>query len=181
MKSRVVIVILFFSALFGVIGARLVYLQVLPNANLDHLKKKQYMGMVSLPSQRGKIIDRRGEELATSISAKSLFADPSQIEFPKRLAKRLSSYLGTNAKQLQLKLASEKKFVWLKRQLEDDVASEIKSWKEKGLGFVDEGRRYYPNQNLFSQVLGFVGTEGNGVEGIERKYDSELKGDKQKI
>jgi cell division protein FtsI (penicillin-binding protein 3) len=181
MKSRVILLVLFFSLLFGGIATRLIFLQVLPNAKLDHLKKNQYMTVVVLPPQRGKILDRSGIELATSISSQSLFADPSQITAPKRLAKKLESVLKIGRRLIYAKLIQAKKFSWLKRQLDDSTANEIRDWKEPGLGFIEEGRRYYPNQNLLSQSLGFVGADGLGLEGLEKKFDPELRGEKQKV
>jgi cell division protein FtsI (penicillin-binding protein 3) len=84
-------------------------------------------------------------------------------------------------KDVFTKLLSQKRFVWIKRLADNAQVQEIKSWNESGLKFVEEGRRAYPNQSLLSQVLGFVGAEGAGLEGLEKKYDAELRGEKRAI
>ena len=104
------------------------------------------------------------------------------IEHPRRLAKKLSPLLGGDLKEIFAQLNnSSRRFVWLKRRLDPDVLDEVKGWDEPGLRFVEEGRRAYPNQNLLSQVLGFVGTDGEGLEGLEKKYDADLKGEQQSV
>jgi cell division protein FtsI (penicillin-binding protein 3) len=181
MKLRVVIFVISLLTCLGAIVARLTYVQLLPNSDLEHLKKSQYMTIVQIPPQRGKILDRRGEELATSINSQSLYADASLITSPRKVSKKLAALLDLKEKDLFNILNSDRKFVWLKRQLDSDLVSEIKSWEEPGLKFVEEGKRAYPNQTLLSQILGFIGTEGGGLEGLEKKYDGELKGEKQSI
>jgi cell division protein FtsI (penicillin-binding protein 3) len=179
MRSRVIILVIFFSSLLSIITVRLVFLQLLPNAPLERLQKTQYSRTLVIPAQRGKILDRNGGELATSISSQSLFADPTEIKAPRKLAKRLSQTLGIPYKLILFKIQSERRFIWIKRQLDDSLVSTIKSWSEPGLGFIEEGKRSYPNQKLLAQCLGFVGSEGEGLEGLEKKYNSELKGEKQ--
>jgi cell division protein FtsI (penicillin-binding protein 3) len=181
MKSRVVLLVLFFVLLFGAVIARIFYLQILPNQALERLKKNQYTTMVQLPSQRGKILDRREEELATSVASQSLYADPGMIKAPRHLARQLAKILGLNFKELYLQFSSDKRFVWVKRHVDPDLVQEIKDMNEPGLRFVEEGRRAYPNQSLLAPVLGFVGSDGNGLEGLEKKYDSELRGEKRSI
>ena len=178
MKSRVIVLFLFFASLLVLVALRFFYLQLIPNQALERLRKNQYLTIVSLPPQRGKILDRRGEELATSVASNSLYADPSLVKSPRSLARKLSPLLGLTSSDLLEKLnVTSKKFVWLKRWMEGATVKEIKSWHEPGLVFIEEGKRAYPNQSLFSQTLGFVGADGFGLEGIEKKYDSELKGE----
>jgi cell division protein FtsI (penicillin-binding protein 3) len=181
MKSRIVLLVIGLSGLFSLLIARAFYLQLLPQENLERLRKNQYMTVVTLPPQRGKILDRNGADLATSISAQSLYADPSLIDKPKKIAKKLAPLLGIPVRGIYEKLKNDKRFVWVKRQLAPEVAEEIKQWKEPGLRFVEEGRRAYPNQNLLAPVLGIVGSDGEGLEGLEKKYDAELKGEKKSI
>jgi cell division protein FtsI (penicillin-binding protein 3) len=181
MKSRIVIFLAGLCLCLLGIVIRLVYLQVLPNPVLERLKKSQYMTVVQIPPQRGKILDRKGEELATSVTAQSLYADATLVVNPRKLARKLAPLLEIKERDIFYSLNSERRFVWIKRLLDQDIAAEIKSWNVAGLKFVEESRRAYPNQNLVSQVLGFVGTEGNGLEGLEKKYDDELKGEKQSI
>ena len=103
------------------------------------------------------------------------------LPLPVKFSKKLAALLDLKEKDLFNILNSDRKFIWIKTSIDSDLVSEIKSWEEPGLKFVEEGKRAYPNQTLFSQVLGFIGTEGGGLEGLEKKYDGELKGEKQSI
>lgn len=179
MKSRIVtFVILMLLGFAGLVG-RLFYLQVLPNDNLTKLEKKLYSTVVSVPPRRGVIVDRNGQELASTISNQSLFADPSLIKNPRRIARRLSKHLRMSRRNILRKLKKETKFVWIKRHLSREKASRIKEWNVRGLGFIEEPKRAYPNGRLLSHVLGFVGIEGRGLGGLEKKYDGELQGAKK--
>lgn len=150
-------------------------MQILPNHHLSTAKNTQYQRIVKLQSKRGDVFDRNGIELAISVPAYSLFADPSLIEKPRRLALKLSKTLGVPYKPLYKKLSKKNsRFVWVERLLDDSKRSKIVEWKEKGLGFHEEFKRVYPNKNGFSHTLGFVGVEGKGLEGIERRYDDYL-------
>jgi len=181
MITRITLFFAFFLALVGSLMMRSFMVQVLPNTALGKLQKRQYMAVMTLPAQRGSILDRQGEELASSVAAESLYADPTGIEQPRRLSKKLAPLLNMSAGDLSAKLMSDKRFVWIKRQLDSQLSEEIKSWKIKGLGFVPEGKRSYPNLSLASQIIGFVGQEGNGREGLELKYDKELRGESQSV
>ncbi|MDZ4678033.1 MAG: penicillin-binding transpeptidase domain-containing protein [Oligoflexia bacterium] len=181
MKSRIVLLVIAFLGLFSLLVARAFYLQLLPQENLERLRKNQYTTVVTLPPQRGKILDRNGVDLATSITSQSLYADPTLIEKPKRLAKKLAPLIGMSVREVYEKLIAPKRFIWLKRQLTPDTALIVKQLNEPGLRFVEEGKRAYPNQNLLAPVLGIVGSDGDGLEGLEKKYDLELKGEKRSV
>jgi cell division protein FtsI (penicillin-binding protein 3) len=182
MKSRVIVLFIFIVGLFSLELLRVFYLQIMPNENLAKLKRNQFLSRMSLLPHRGKILDRNNEELASSVTTYSLYADPQVIETPRRYAKKLAPVLGLTVSELyeKLSLGGGKRFVWLKRQMEPEKVQKIKSFEFSGLGFVEEGKRNYVGAGA-AQVLGVVGLDGNGLEGLEKKYDPELRGEKLSI
>lgn len=148
------------------------------------MQNKQFETNVTLQSRRGNIVDKNLKEVAISNQTFSLFADPKNIELPRKYAKILAKKLNINSEILYLKLKDKKKrFVWIQRFLNKDEYENIKQLELKGLSFVEEWKRYYPNEELLAQTIGSVGQEGIGLEGIELEYENILKGDltKKKI
>lgn len=176
-KSRIFIVLFFVGLLWSVMALRGAYLQLLPNEQFEKIKNRQFNKVVKLSSRRGDILDRNGKELAISVTTQSLFADPSLIQDPYSVAKRVSHYLKIPFQPLHKKLKNKKnRFVWIQRRLENDQFEKIQSWKIKGLAFKEEYKRVYPNKTLASQVLGFVGREQQGLAGLELLFDKTLTG-----
>ncbi|MBX3021146.1 MAG: cell division protein [Bdellovibrionales bacterium] len=182
MKSRILILFSAFLLLWAVLLLRAARLQIFPDERLASLKRRQFETSLQIHTRRGAIVDRNGTELAASVPAYSLFADPKVIRDPYGLGKKLGSYLDMPAMNLKRRLRDkQRRFIWIKRQLSEKQRDEIKSWGETGLGFVEEPKRVYPNGGLLSQVLGFVGSEGNGLEGLELEYNKELLGQMKTI
>lgn len=154
----------------------------MPNQKLGDLSRRQYKTLIELPARRGIIADRRGKELAVTIPSYSVYADPKEIENPKIFAKVLAKKLGLSAATMYQKIKNrERRFVWLIRNMNKEFIDELTHLKLRGLAVVEESARVYPNENLLSQVMGFVGREGEGLEGLELQYDSKLKGESRKI
>jgi cell division protein FtsI (penicillin-binding protein 3) len=176
LKFRVYIVVGFFLFLFAAIFARAVHLQIIMGPQLKKMAMKQHRKTLNLQSKRGDIFDRNSKELAVSVEVDSVFAQPNKIEAPRTVARVLSPILGVSFFDLEKKLRSEAGFVWLKRQvdLKDEQRQIVKELD--GVGIMKESRRYYPNRQLASNIIGFTGLDANGLEGIERYYDSMLKG-----
>jgi stage V sporulation protein D (sporulation-specific penicillin-binding protein) len=133
-----------------------------------------------LQSPRGTIYDRRGRELAISSLTKSLYANPSEIKDVDTIVPVLSKLLEMKPEELREKLVGDGQFIWIKRMIEPNVAKQIqtviKESNFKGLGFLEESKRYYPNDTLAAQVLGFVGTDDIGLDGLEMALDKTIKG-----
>lgn len=184
MKTRIIIIFIFFICLWSFILIRGFFIQLVPNSKLSSLQNKQFETNVTLQSRRGNIVDKNLKEIAISNQTFSLFADPKNIELPRKYAKLLAKKLNINSENLYLKLKDKKKrFVWIQRFLNKDEYENIKQLELKGLSFVEEWKRYYPNEELLAQTIGSVGQEGVGLEGIELEYENILKGDltKKKI
>jgi len=134
----------------------------------------------TLHSPRGTIYDKDGRELAVSSMTKSLYANPSEIKDVDQAAGALASLVGMSPDEIKEKLVAGGQFIWIKRMLEPAVSQKlqaaIKEYDLKGLGFRDESKRYYPNDSLAAQVLGFVGTDDTGLDGLEMSLDKTIKG-----
>jgi cell division protein FtsI (penicillin-binding protein 3) len=181
-KSRMILVLFFITGLWAAMILRGGYLQLLPNEQFEKIKSKQFNRMIKLSSRRGDILDRDGKELAVSVTAYSLFADPKIINDPYATAKKLSRHFRTSFKSIYKKIKNKKKrFVWLRRRMDQKDYDLIKSWKIRGLGFKEEYKRIYPGKSLAAPVLGFVGKEQQGLGGLEKKFEKTLSGAGQKI
>jgi len=168
------------AALLGVCAlmtvVRLVDLQVLDRPEALKKARRQQEHTVHIEARRGRILDRSGRPLAESIEVPSLYAHPAAMTDPVGAARQLSSLVGTSMPPLERKLTSERSFVWLKRRLAPAVAHEVLALNLAGVGEIIENRRYYPGGQLAAQVLGFVGMDGEGLGGIEYRYDDAIKG-----
>jgi cell division protein FtsI (penicillin-binding protein 3) len=160
----------------AVIGARAGYLQLYRGAWLSQQAAVQYEKETTLQGKRGTIYDTRHQAMAVSIETTSLAAYPAMIEDKDRAAGSLALILGQKRGELRDKLKSGKSFVWLKRQATPKESAAVKKLNMKGLDFLTEHSRFYPNTSLAAQVLGFTGLDGHGLEGLEFFYDRELKG-----
>lgn len=177
MKSRILILFSFFLGLWAVLLLRAVTLQIFPDGRLENLKRRQFETSLQIHTRRGAILDRNHVELAASVPAYSLFADPRLIQDSYKLSKLLGKALDIPSSVLRKRFRDKhKRFVWIKRQLSERQRNEIKSWNQPGLGFVEEPKRVYPNGSLMAQVLGFVGAEGGGLEGLELQFNKDLQG-----
>jgi cell division protein FtsI (penicillin-binding protein 3) len=182
LKSRIVFIFIGIVGLWSLLMMRAAYLQFLPNDRLNSLQNRQFQTKVTLQARRGAIVDRNGRDLAMSATAYSLYADPKIIDNRKAAAKKLSKVLGQSYESVYAKIKDgNKRFVWIQRMLEQDKADEIKKWDIRGLSFVEEWRRVYPNETLLAQTLGFLGIEGQGLEGLELGYDQALHGNSKKV
>jgi cell division protein FtsI (penicillin-binding protein 3) len=178
MKSRIIFLFSCFLLLWTTLLMRGMFLQIFPDGRLENLKRKQFETSLQIRTRRGAIVDRNGKELAASVPAYSLFADPKMLRDPIVLITRLSKLLDIPKSTLRRRLLGDRtrRFIWIRRQLSEAQRDEIKKWGEPGVGFIEEPRRVYPNGPLLSQVLGFVGSEGEGLEGLELQFDKSLKG-----
>jgi cell division protein FtsI/penicillin-binding protein 2 len=165
-----------------VLVGRIAWIQFIQGNKLKNEVQEQLMDYKMLQSPRGTIFDRNGQELAVSSLVKSLFANPAELNYDtEALARLLAPILGMEVSELKEKLTTNSHFVWLKRTLEPAVSDEVKAlMKEqniKGIGFIEESKRYYPNDNLAAHIIGFIGTDDVGLDGIEMSLDKSIKGD----
>lgn len=160
---------------------RLVWLQVVDQERLASWNSEQVESDRKLQSPRGTIYDRNGNPLAMSIVTRSLYADPKMIKkSPEEIATLIEPYTRIKKDEIIKRLNQDTAFVWLDRMMDPDKSkalSEVMKDNElEGLNFVEESRRFYPNGPLLSQVLGFVGTDDKGLDGLEMQLDDTIKG-----
>jgi cell division protein FtsI (penicillin-binding protein 3) len=178
-RSRRYVLLLLLLAGFGVILFRLVNLQLLQAAELTARADRQHQKTVTLEGARGTVTDRHGKVLAMNVEVPSIFGVPTSLDSPAIAARSLSSVLHVRREEIEKKLRQDRHFVWLARKVEPEQGHRLEQLSIDGIGMVMEGRRFYPKGPLLSHVLGFVGMEGVGLEGLERRYESQLHGEKR--
>lgn len=178
LKKRGLLVFCLFTLLFLALSLRLFYLQAFASGDLTEKGIDQQMREVPVEAERGTICDRNGNPLAVSISVESVYASPTEIrtEEAPAIAKTLAELLNLDEEKLLAKLTSGRSYEWIKRKIDDDTAEKVRSAGLKGIGLTTETKRNYPNGILACHVLGFVGVDNQGLEGLEAMRDSVLTG-----
>lgn len=174
---RLYCVTAFLGVCFVVIVARLFYLQNLKQDNFLELARYQHISKIKIKPERGEIHDRNGKPLAVNVEVESVYADPRLVEDPHLYAYHLTRLLGVDEKDTYEQLIKDKAFVWIKRKVDVEIADQVRALNLKGVGFRKDVKRIYPNGRLLSNVLGFVGIDGEGLEGMELSMDSVLSGE----
>lgn len=175
-RVRIVLIGGIFGLLFLSVLCRAFYLQILQHEDLVKKAEKQHQHVVQLTPARGTILDRNGAALAESINMDSCYAEPKRIKDVDGTAAVLAPILGLPKQELVAKLSVNKSFTWVERWLSPETAQRVKNMKLPGIGFAPESKRFYPNLEIASHVIGFTGRDPNGLEGIELKYDSTILG-----
>lgn len=180
-RGRRIVLAVILLAGFAVVLGRLVQLQVLQAAELSVKADRQHQKAMTVEGSRGAIYDRRGKVLAMNMEVPSVFGVPASLEDPSRVARDLARVLRVRADEIEKKLRQERHFVWIARKVDPDQGRRLEGLSLDGIGTVMESRRFYPKGSLLSNVLGFTGIDGQGLEGIERRYDPYLRGEKRQI
>jgi cell division protein FtsI (penicillin-binding protein 3) len=171
--TRLIITGALFCLAFLVIGARLVEVAGLKSGG-PHLARNHAAERIE--TSRADIVDRNGVLLATTLVTPSLFANPKQIQDPHSVARKLVGVLpDLDEGDVYAKLASDKSFVWLKRQLTPRQELAVNRLGIPGLQFQDEERRIYPKGNLTAHIVGYTGIDNKGLAGMERGLDEVLR------
>jgi cell division protein FtsI (penicillin-binding protein 3) len=165
----------------AVAGLRAGYLQLYRGEWLSNKAVGQVEEKVTVYGKRGTIYDAQHQAMAVSIETPSVAAYPAIMKNKASAAVRLAKALGLRARDVKRKLTGGRRFVWLKRQATPKEAEAVRALQLKGVDFIPEHTRYYPNTTLAAQVLGFTGIDGHGLEGLEFYYDRELNGGEHTI
>lgn len=162
---------------FAGLAARAAYVQVVGNAFFQRQGEVRFARTLELPANRGRILDRNGLILASSVPAPSIWAIPEDVDADKTQLVELARLLEMPLVELTKKLADEdKNFVWIKRQVDDSVAQKITAMGIKGLYQRKEYKRQYPEGETTAHVVGFTNVEDLGQEGIELTFNKDLSG-----
>lgn len=167
--------------MFLVIVVRLAYVQVVSPGRYVAYGDAQRIQPIEVAGGRGAIYDRNGEDLAISVPLASIAVDPSIIDAPATTAARLSPILGIEASELRARLSEDVRFVWLARQVEDNVADAVRELDIPGVILFDEQSRFTPSGDLATSLLGTVDRDSKGVSGIELTYEELLSGESGRL
>ena len=174
-RSRVVLFLLFVALL--ALAGRAVWLQGISTKFLQKQGESRFVRTLELPATRGKIVDRNGHVLASSIPVRAVWAIPEDVkDAPKEKLRNLAKLLGMSEKELNKKLDSDRGFVYLKRQVEQDVADAVLKLGIEGIQTRREYKRYYPEGAVMAHVVGFTNVEDVGQESMELAHQQSLAG-----
>jgi cell division protein FtsI (penicillin-binding protein 3) len=182
-RARFWLVCLFFLMWAAAITGRLFWLQVVRHSEFIDRAAKQQLHTFEVAPRRGMLYDRNLRELAMTVQVDSIYADPNEIADKSEAAKALAAVVHTDpddaqttADQIALRLAKGNSFAWIARRVTPEVAASVKALPIKGIYFEKEFQRFYPNNDLAAQTLGFVGADDTGLGGLEKKFEPELHG-----
>lgn len=174
-RSRVVLFVLF--AAFLALAGRALWLQGLSTEFLQKQGESRYARTLELPATRGKITDRNGQVLASSVPVKAIWAIPDDVtDAPKEKLRQLAQLLELSDAELRKKLDSDRNFVYLKRQVEQDTADKIVQLGIAGIETRKEYKRFYPEGDVMAHVVGFTNVEDAGQDGMELSSQKSLVG-----
>ena len=179
--GRLIIVLCLALLWAVVILARLIFLQGFNSEIYLRQAEGQQQGYIELSPKRGVILDRNLEELATNVRSHSVYTHPHQIEDPLHTSQTLAEVLGIPADRMYEQLTSDANFIYLKRRLTPSEAKQVRELQLPGIHVNEESRRFYPNMELASHLLGFVSIDNEGLGGLEYHYREELQGQKRMV
>ncbi len=159
-----------------VICVRLVWLQVVKYGDFTQRAARQQQRSIEVSPVRGNIYDRKGNELAMTVSVDSVFAVPSEVPDFHSAARTLGRVLQLDPEDIENRMRSSKAFAWVARKVDSSASARIRALNLKGIFFQKESKRFYPKRELAAQVLGYVGVDDEGLGGVERQFDSKLTG-----
>jgi len=175
-QRRIGLIFGFFFLLLVLAAGRTMYLGTLHSGTLRRAARNQQLTSETVPAQRGTITDRNGIDLAVSEPAQDISATPYLIKNPLRASQQLAPLLGQSQATLLADLSEHTGFVYLARALGAKAAQTVLGLNIAGISGTPVMRRVYPRGTLAAQVLGIVGTEGNGLTGLEYSHNSLLHG-----
>lgn len=176
--ARLVTVAVFFSFILLVLIWRMVDLTVLHRQFLQGQGNARSLRVIDIPAYRGMITDRNGTPLAVSTPVESVWVNPKEFSPDEDQFMQLAKFLNLTPKQLSRKVvdAQNREFLYLQRQIPPALSKKIKSLKIPGVNFQKEFKRFYPDSDSISQLLGFTNVDDQGLEGIELAYQDWLMG-----
>ena len=174
---RIRVLLVVFGALFLVTLGRAAWLQAVKGPSYEVMASRQHRETIEIPAGRGTIYDRTGEPLAIAEQATTVFADPRLVDDPKTVALRAGKALDLEPDVLYPTLRDRStRFVYLRRKADPARAAELQKLGLAGVGFYPEERRAYPQGKVAANVLGYAGTDNEGLDGLERLLDPQLAG-----
>jgi len=177
-RTKLLFVMVLFALVWTGLLGRAAWLQLFMGSDLSRLASRQHLAAELERGERGSIFDRNGNLLATSVEAESVYVRPVKVTDVGGTVTKLSKILGISRAKLRKKLSRKSNFIWIKRQINDRMASKIRKAALPGVYLTTEYVRLYPNNHLAGQLLGFAGIDGKGLEGLEKEFNDRLAGRK---
>jgi cell division protein FtsI (penicillin-binding protein 3) len=162
------------------VAARAAHLALLDHRGAEH-GEKQVETEMKLPPERGEILDRRGQQLAVTVKAPSIFALPGALEDPMATAKALAGVIGADPAHVSDRLGRSRSFRYVARWVSSEQAEKVRALSLEGIGLVEEPRRVYPYGSFAAHTIGFANIDGTGVRGVEEQEDDFLRGTAQTL
>lgn len=175
-SKRLYILLGFLLFWFLVICGRLVWLQVVNYGDYTQRAARQQQRSIEVSPVRGNIYDRRGNELAMTVSVDSVFAVPSEVPDIHSAAQVLARVLKADSTEIESRMRGSRAFAWIARKIDNATSARVRALNLKGVYFQKESKRFYPKGELAAQVLGYVGLDDEGLGGVEREFQSKLTG-----
>ncbi|HEY7862294.1 MAG TPA: penicillin-binding protein [Thermoanaerobaculia bacterium] len=164
-------------AIWGaVVVLRLVQLQLADGSRYRKRAESQQSRRVEVSARRGSVYDRQGRELAVSVEVSSVYAIPDDVKDRRRTARLLGKVLGEDAPGIETRLLPTRPFAWVARKIDPETARRVASLELPGIHLVPETKRFYPKGELASALLGYVGTDDRGLDGLEHRWDKVVRG-----
>ncbi|MCX7928004.1 MAG: penicillin-binding protein 2 [Candidatus Omnitrophica bacterium] len=175
---RLQAVFLIFLLQFTIVFARLFYIHLFRGQYLSNLAKKQHSLYIELEPRRGTIYDTNFRPQAVNLACDSVYAVPRKLTAneKQKVIEALKEVLNLKHSFLEQRLSKDKAFVWIARKISNEQSQLLRKMNLKGIGFIKESKRCYPNSYLASQVIGFADIDNKGLEGIELSFDHYLRG-----
>lgn len=174
MKKRAIMVNTIITFTFVAVIIRLADIMLLNHQWFLDKAREQQTRKENVPVRRGIILDRKGRELAINLDTESIYCDPAGVAAPSRVAAALAQTINYKPDVILARLSGNGRFNWIERKVSIEETQRIRDMKLGGIGFVPELKRFYPEGSLASHIIGFVGVDNNGLEGIEKSYDKYL-------
>jgi cell division protein FtsI (penicillin-binding protein 3) len=182
-RARFWLVCLFFLVWALVIAGRLFWIEVVRHGEFEERAQKQQQRTFEVAPRRGVLYDRNLHELAMTVQVDSIYAVPTEIDNKPAAAQMLAAAVHTDSgdsqtteDQIAARLAKNNSFAWIARRVTPEVAARVKTLPLKGIYFQKEFQRFYPDNEIAAQVLGYVGIDDNGLGGLEQKFEPQLHG-----
>jgi len=175
-KVRIIFISCLLLFCFVIIGGRMFQLQVLKKEQLYKLAAQQHHVQIPFGPKRGTVYDRNGNELAVSLEVDSVYGDTRKVLEAEKAANELALILQIDRDELKRRLISRRPFEWVQRRVSPKEVEQVKALCLPGISFIKENQRFYPNSQLAAHVIGFVGLDSKGLEGVEFQYDAWLNG-----
>lgn len=175
-KKRVVFILGVFTFIFFLLAVRLFKIQIVDGAEYQQKAMEQWTRDVPVPSKRGIIYDRNGKELATNAPAYEIYVRPVEVKDKESTAQVLAEVLNMDKEDLLEKVSANKDTVIIKKKVDSETVRILREKNIKGLIFVDDSKRFYPQSNFASYILGFTNYDNQGQDGVEATFEKYLNG-----